>query len=47
VDASATDLDSGTDLEELESNLAEGGRGKISARLSLGQQHREHETGEG
>src|SRR5258705_9440141 len=46
MNASATDLDAGTNLEKLEPDLAEGSRGQIGAPQHLGPQHREHEMGE-
>jgi len=54
MDAPATDLDAGTDLEEFESDLAEGGRSQIGvaqdpqpAGQDLSPHYREHEMGEG
>ena len=46
MDAPAADLDAGTDLEEFEPDLAQGGRSQIGAAQHLGPQNREYEMGE-
>src|SRR4030095_8414809 len=46
MNAPTADLDAGTNLEEFEPDLAEGGHGQIGAAQHLGPQHRNHEMSE-
>src|SRR3977135_599441 len=46
MNAPATDLNAGTDLEGFGPDLAQSGRGQIGATQHLGPQHREHEMSE-